>query len=158
MHKRGNAELWIFLVFIVIAFGGAIYALMPGKSTTGMTSIRATWGAAYVPVVAGPGDLGYMTLQCQSNCKGRPIETAMHDYPIERRGGDSYVQCLSWCRNRYRVAGEMEIKGKYSLDTIKKQQQYPPVEYPASLNTMYRDIPKVSQEDLPPGVFKQQII
>lgn len=163
MHKRGRAELLILLVVAVIGIGGAVYVLLPQNNAEGMFSIRSTWGAAYVPPYPSPGEMQYGVLQCQSTCHGTPIEMARLGFPLERRGGDSLQQCYAWCRNKWRVAGAQLIPGKYDIDYIRVQQRSireggpgPELTYPREL--VKEGIPKVYKEDLPPGVFAQQII
>ncbi len=161
MHKRGSVELWIFLVIVVIAFGGAFYVLLPQNNAEGMFSLRSTWGAAYVPPMPSPGEMQYGLLQCQSTCHGTPIEKPRHEWDLERRGGDFLKQCLAWCRNKWRVAGAQLVPGKYDIDYLRVQQNSiasggPELTYPRELEK--EGIPKVSREDLPPGVFRQQYI
>ncbi|MEM3154984.1 MAG: hypothetical protein QW165_05495 [Candidatus Woesearchaeota archaeon] len=161
MQKRGSVELWIFLAFVVIAFGGAVYTLLPQKQSAGMASIRSTWGSAYVPVVPGPGELRYALLQCQSTCHGTQIETPRHKNPQERRGGHGLQQCLAWCRNKWQVALAQQIPGQYDLDYIRVTQrgamlQRPEVQGPSSWFER-QPIPKATRDTLPPVVPVTQI-
>jgi hypothetical protein len=155
MRKRGNVELWIFLVFVVIALGGAIFVLQPQNPATGMSyQIGKEGGASYVPVVSGPGNLQYITLQCQAQCSGTAIETPRTQNPQERLGGAGLQQCLAWCRNKYRVAAEQVIPGEYDIDAVRIKQgstigEGPEMTYPRHL-VPDEDITKVTQDDLPP--------
>jgi hypothetical protein len=158
MHKRGNAELWIFLVFVVIAFGGAIYALLPQKEATGMTSVKATWGSAYVPIVPGPGDLHYNVMQCQAQCSARAIEEPRIANYGARIGGTGYQQCLAWCRNKWRVATEQVIPGEYDLDYLRTTQQgKPEVSYPMYMSGQ-TGVQRATRDNLPPEAPRSQYI
>ncbi len=158
MRKRGNVELVIFLVFVVIAVGGVAFLLIQENRTVGMTPLSATWGAAYIPIVPGPGDLHYNVLQCQAQCSARAIETPRIDNFDARKGGTNYQQCLAWCRNQWRVAAEQVIKGKYDLDYLRVQQkQGPEVNYPYYGNGD-TGIPRATRDNLAPELPRSQII
>lgn len=158
MQKRGSVELAIFLVFTAIAVGGVAFLLIQENKAVGMAPVRANWGAAYIPIVPGPGDLHYNVLQCQAQCSGRAIEEPRLANYGARKGGTGYQQCLAWCRNQWRVAAEQLIPGQYDLDSIRKMQQSgPKIEYPQYISGD-TGIPRATRDNLPPELPRSQII
>jgi hypothetical protein len=158
MRKRGSVELAIFLVFIVIAVGGVAFLLIQENKTVGMTPVSANWGAAYIPIVPGPGDLHYNVLQCQAQCSARAIEEPRIANYGARQGGTGYQQCLAWCRNQWRVAAEQVIPGQYDIDHIRVMQQGgPQINYPYYISGD-TGIPRVTRDNRPPVLPRSQII
>ncbi|MEM3154983.1 MAG: hypothetical protein QW165_05490 [Candidatus Woesearchaeota archaeon] len=88
MHKRGNAEVFMFLAVALVALGGVVFLLLPDSTT----------GQAYRgPPELRPGALRMTMLECQSMCFGRPIQTPRYQYP-EKAGGQTLRDCLAQCQ------------------------------------------------------------
>ncbi len=134
MQKRGNAELYVFLAFAVIATVGLTYTMLSG--TTGMayhggpynemplnpTQFPAgpeEYADGLIPIQDQPGAIRLPMLNCQSTCFGRPEGVPRYQYRsyAQPMGGEALRQCLSDCQSGITYDQQMEQECYTCSDT-----------------------------------------